>query len=45
MAKLTPEQIAAWNRVSPETVIGNPQASWDPERKSEASEILEDMSY
>lgn len=44
MATLTPEQIAAWKRVSPETVIGSPDASWKPERDSEASEVLEDMS-
>jgi hypothetical protein len=44
MATLTPEQIAAWNRVSPETVIGSPSASWQPERDSEASEVLDDMS-
>lgn len=42
--RLTQEQIEAWNRVSPETVIGNPACNiGEQEALADAREALEDI--
>jgi hypothetical protein len=41
---LTPEQIEAWTRISPETVIGNTACDvWAQERTAKHREALEDV--